>query len=655
MEEQFVLPVLHTLEAVAPLKSICNPHDVMLRRNIDLLKPTSLSLILAGMLIGAFIGPPSLTGFIYAQAPAADNRPNFLLIMGDDFGYSDIGAFGSEISTPNLDALAKDGKVLTNYHTAPTCSPARVAFLTGVDWHIGGIGTMYELIAPNQVGKPGYETYINDKVVTVAELLRDAGYNTMQSGKWHLSGRGYQPGTSPYDRGFSNALTLLEDGANHFTDQPYVPGWSVTFTANATVTPRPENGTFEAKMYTDQLLGFFKKTESEKKPFFAYLAFQVAHSPFQAPPELIDKYDRIYSVGWDKIREQRFERQKELGFWPSNMTDPGRLPPNQAWESLTDDQKAYAARVLAVHAAMIEEMDKNIGRVIQYLKDTGKYDNTFISFTSDNGSSEPFEASDFRYGSSVDLTHANQFVARINNSLSNLGNPNSDFNYGAWGSYVAVAPFSGFKTSFYEGGTRPPLVIKPPQSSSSSSSSSSTATTTGNNLIKSFVYVTDITPTVLDLTGVSHPSTYKGHEVHPLKGKSLNPLLEGTVKVIHPREEAVAGEMFNNTSMRMGDWKATSYGFPPQWKLYNLATDLGENVDLAQKHPEILQKLVSAYNKYAHDVGVVIPRGEKFEQISKNIFPPVTQRDIQTINLAKMFAPGYSLNETKSGAAVPNQ
>jgi hypothetical protein len=139
MEEQFVLSVLHTLEAVAPLKSICNPHDVMLRRNIDLLKPASLSLILAGTLLGAFIGPPSLTGLIYAQAPVADNRPNFLLIMGDDFGYSDIGAFGSEISTPNLDALAKDGKVLTNYHTAPTCSPARVAFLTGVDWHIGGI------------------------------------------------------------------------------------------------------------------------------------------------------------------------------------------------------------------------------------------------------------------------------------------------------------------------------------------------------------------------------------------------------------------------------------------------------------------------------------------------------------------------------------
>lgn len=594
------------------------------------------SFTLMALLIAVTIGGGSVLN-VYAQN--SENKPNFLVIVGDDFGYSDIGAFGSEISTPNLDAIAKDGKVLTNYHTAPTCSPARVALLTGVDWHVGGIGTMYELIADNQVGKPGYETYINDRVVTVAELLKDAGYNTMMSGKWHLSGHGYQPGTSPYERGFSNVLTLLEDGSNHFNSAEYVPGWSVTFMANATKVPRPQNGTFEAEMYTDQLLGFFKKTESEKKPFFAYLAFQVAHSPFQSPPELVDKYDKIYSVGWDKIRDQRFEKQKELGFWPSNMTDPGRLPPNQVWDNLTNDQKDYAARVLAVHAAMIEEMDKNIGRVIQHLKGTGQYDNTFIIFTSDNGSSEPFEISLFRYASGVDLTHAKQFVAGINNTLSNLGNPTSDFNYGAWGTYVATSPFSGFKTSLYEGGVRPPAIIKEPESVSPPASTNS-----NSNLVESFVYVTDITPTILELAGISHPSTYQGHDVHALMGKSLKPLLDGTMEKIHPDDEAIAGEMFNNTSVRMGDWKATSYGYPPQWKLYNLATDLGENTDLASQHPDVLEKLITAYDNYAQDVGVVIPRGEKFEQTAKNNFPPVTQEDIQTIELANMFAPGYPLN-----------
>ena len=360
-----------------------------------------------------------------------------------------------------------------------------------------------------------------------------------------------------------------------------------------------------------------------------------------SPPELVDKYDKIYSAGWNKRRDQRFEKQKELGFWPSNMTDPGRLPPNQVWDSLTNDQKDYAARVLALHAGGIEQMDKDIGRVIQYLKDTGQYDNTFILFTSDNGSSEPFEIALFRYASGVNLTHAKQFVAGINNTLPNLGNPTSDFNYGAWGTYVATSPFSGFKTSLYEGGVRPPAIIKEAESVSPPASTNSSS-----NIVNSFVYVTDITPTILELAGVSHPSTYQGHDVHAVMGKSLNPLLNGTMEKIHPDDEAIGGEMFNNTSVRMGDWKATSYGYPPQWKLYNLATDMGENADLASKHPDILEKLITAYNKYAQDVGVVIPRGEKFEQTAKNNFPPITQDDIQTIELANMFAPGYPLNAT---------
>ena len=188
-------------------------------------------------------------------------------------------------------------------------------------------------------------------------------------------------------------------GPTILTTSRTVPGWTVTFTENATDAPRPENGTFDSIMYTNKLLEFFKKTESEKKPFFAYLAFQVAHSPFMSPPELIEKYDKIYSAGWDKIREQRFEKQKELGFWPANMTDPGRIPPNVGWDTLTNDQKAYAAKTMAVHAGGIEQMDMDIGRVIEYLKGTGQYDNTFIMFTSDNGSSEPVEITDFQYAS----------------------------------------------------------------------------------------------------------------------------------------------------------------------------------------------------------------------------------------------------------------
>ena len=189
--------------------------------------------------------------FVVAQptaTDAGDKRPNILVIMGDDFGYSDIGSFGSEISTPNLDALANEGKVLTNYHTSPVCSPARVSFLTGVDNHIGGIGTMYENMAPNQVGKPGYETYINNRTVTIAEMLRDADYDTLFSGKWHLSGKGWTNGTTPYDRGFEDVFVLLESGSQHFNGDPYYAGGHNTFVSNDTQVPRPDNGTFSNEL-----------------------------------------------------------------------------------------------------------------------------------------------------------------------------------------------------------------------------------------------------------------------------------------------------------------------------------------------------------------------------------------------------------------------
>jgi arylsulfatase A-like enzyme len=590
-------------------------------------------------LITVMVASPALRSTTYAQTP--DKKPNFLVIVGDDFGYSDIGAFGSEISTPNLDMLAHDGKILTNYHTAPTCSPARVSLLTGVDYHIAGIGTMFENIAENQIGKPGYETYINDRVVTVAELLKDAGYHTYLSGKWHLSGQSSHNGSAPYDRGFEKSLTLLGDGANHFNDKEYVPGWPVIFQENDKIIPRPENGTYETELFADRLIDYMKSNEGDGKPFFSYLAFQVAHTPFQAPPEFVDKYDKIYSAGWEKIREQRFEKQKELGFWPSNMTLPKRIPVNQAWDSLTKDQQSYAARVLAVHAAMIEEMDKNIGKVIQYLKDSGQYDNTFILFTSDNGTSEPVEMADFRFMSGVDLESAKANYHLVNNSLANLGNPTSDFNYGPWGQIVAASPYSGYKGFFYEGGITVPLLIKGPKSTLSSGNAS------GTNIVKSYVRVLDITPTILELANVSHPSTYNGRDVSPMIGKSLTGLLEGKVDKVYQTDEPLAAELFNNTVVRMGDWMVihNQYDKDGVWNLYNLANDIGQNTNLAEQHPDIVQKLKAVYEKYAKEVGVIIPRGKAFANAVAGATETgrIAADTNMTINLADMFAPGYPL------------
>ena len=291
--------------------------------------------------------------------------PNILIIMGDDFGFSDIGSFGSEIHTSNLDAIAKQGSILTNYHTLPVCSPARLAFLTGVDNHLGGLGTMYENIAPNQKGKPGYETYINNNVVTVAQILRDAGYHTSMSGKWHLSGSGAKNGTLPFNKGFEDSFGLLESGAMHFSSAPYYAGGHPTFVHNGKIVPRPDNNTtYSNDLYTNYLMNQIKKFHSDGKPQFMYLSYQVAHSPFQAPIDFIKKYDGVYKVGYDKIRGQRFEKQKELGLWPSNMTLPHRLPRAQQWNGLDLKTQAIDSRILAAHAAMIENMDYNVGKLI---------------------------------------------------------------------------------------------------------------------------------------------------------------------------------------------------------------------------------------------------------------------------------------------------
>lgn len=564
--------------------------------------------------------PTLNNSLVYAQSP--DKRPNILMIVGDDFGYSDIGAFGGEIATPNLDGLAKDGKILTNYHTVPVCSPARVELLTGVDHHIGGIGSMYELIAQNQVGKPGYETWINNRVVTVAELLKDAGYHTYLSGKWHLSGNHDQNGTFPSDRGFERSLTLLGGGANHFNDFPEAPLEKITFAEDGKIIPRPGNKTlYSNNLYTDRMMEYIKNT-TDGKPYFAYLSFQVAHSPFQSPQEDIAKYDKTYQIGWDKIREQRFEKQKELGIWPHDMKLPDRIPPNEPWTNLSAEQQDYASRILAIRAVMIEDMDKNIGRLIQMLKDSGQYDSTLIMFTSDNGTSEPAALLNIKF-TTVSPNMAS-FVEGVNNTLSNLGNGTSVINYAAWGAESSASPFSGYKTTEYEGGTRVPFIVKEPGSSSQGSN-------TAAKIIKAFAFVQDITPTVLEYAGVKHPgSVYNGHLVHHIMGKSLGGLFNGTVDRVYGENEILAEEMFNNSAVWMGDWKAIRHEPPMgdgKWQLHNLADDPTETVNLADKNPYILQKLISAYEKYAQEVGVVIPRGQAFIDTASGT-PPVNQSQV---------------------------
>jgi arylsulfatase A-like enzyme len=543
--------------------------------------------------------------FAFAQptaTDAGDKRPNILLIMGDDFGFSDIGPFGSEIYTPNLDALAKEGKILINYHTYATCSPARSTLLTGVDNHIVGLGTMNELMAPNQAGKPGYEGYLNNNAPTVTQMLKDSGYHTLMSGKWHL-GEDLKR-TSPFAKGFEESFSLLEGGAQHFNSGLYAVGHHVTFANNSEVVPRPDNKTYSNDLYTNTLVSLLKKYQGDGKPFFAYLSFQVAHTPFQAPQEYIKKYGNMYNIGYDKIREQRFEKQKDLGIWSKDMDFPKYNPAIASWSNLTKDQQEYRSKVMAVHAAMIDNMDENIGKVIQYLKQTGEYDKTLIVFTSDNGSTEPLEMADF---ATVGVNPSDQrnFVSKFNNSINNLGNSDSVVGFGPWGEAQSVSPLSGYKTTQAEGGIRAPFVVKLPGNESLSNTSKSP------EIVRAFTHVRDMTPTFLEYAGIKLPgSTYKGNTAYPIMGKSLKPLFDGDISNVYGDNESIAQELFNNSAIFMGQWKAVKNAPPlgtDNWQLFNLTSDIGENHDLAGQHPDILQKLVSAYGEYSKKVGIVIP------------------------------------------------
>jgi arylsulfatase len=535
----------------------------------------------------------------------ADNsRPNILVIMGDDFGFSDLGVFGSEISTPNLDQLGREGKILTNYYTHPVCSPARSTFLTGVDNHLAGIGTMFENIAPNQVNKTGYETFITDRVVTIAELLTDAGYDTLLSGKWHLSGKGYHNGTGPADRGFDQSFTLLESGANHFTYGPYYPGGVATFIDNGIIVEKPNGTQFSNEFYTDKMINFIKKSKENNKPFFGYLAFQVAHTPFQAPEEYVKKYEGVYDGGWEKIRDQRFEKQKELGIWPANMSLPQSFPTFSDWNALNKDEQKQRSQIFAAHAGMIEDMDYNIGKMIQFLKDIGQYDNTLIMFTSDNGGSEPSDSpviiASLEGASEKELE---EFKAGgFNESFDAIGGKDSYWGYGWQGAVMSNTPYSGVKSTMFNGGIKPPFVIKEPD-----------ATTTPElDIINEFVHVSDMTPTFLDYSNTTRPgSEFKGKQISPMMGKSIKPLLEGTVEKIHTDDEIISSEMFGNSAVFMGDWKARKNIFPigdGHWKLFNIKQDIREATDLSKEHSDILKKMISSYDKYAQNVGIIEPK-----------------------------------------------
>ncbi|MCE7797765.1 arylsulfatase [Sphingobium sufflavum] len=525
-----------------------------------------------------------------AQAKEAP-PPNFLIIVADDLGFSDLGAFGGEIRTPRLDDLARKGVRFTDFHTAPACSPTRAMLLTGTDPHRVGLGAM-ELTTPNQRGKRGLEGYLRPDNATLAELLGANGYSTFLSGKWHL---GSAPGQDPHDRGFQRSFAVLPAAHNHFglglaTD----PAKGVTYTEDGRIVPQLPADFYSSDYFAQKMIGFLReaaKRPDKARPFFAYLAFTAPHAPLQARPQDIARYRGRYDAGFDALRDQRLARQAKLGLYDPSKPAHDRAKPQGGWDALTPAQKAQAAREMEIYAAMVERLDHDVGLVIAELRRTKHLDNTVILFLSDNGP----EGMDY---ADNELPSLRRRYEQADNRLDNLGAATSFVGYGPGWAGASAAPSWLYKTYATEGGTRSVSFLSGPGH-----------LVGPGRIARAFLTAADVGPTFLDMAGVARPSaTFDGRTIEAMEGTSLRPYLTGKAQCVHAPDEAFGTELFGSRSIRKGDWKITDTG-DGQWHLFNLAADPGETHDLSASNDAKLTELMGEWDRYAERVGVVLPTG----------------------------------------------
>lgn len=563
----------------------------------------------------------------------SNQRPNFLLIVADDMGYSDLGCYGGEINTPVLDSLAEQGIRFTDFYVSPTSSPTRSMLLTGTDTHVAGLGNMGELTSPNQVGKPGYEGVLNKDVVTIASLLQDSGYHTYMVGKWHL---GLKPDQIPHARGFERDFSTLVGGGSHFNN-----GWNIEwqipkmpYTEDGRPVKKLPKDFYSTKYYTDKTIQFIEEGRSDGKPFFAYMAFTAPHGPLQVPNDWLRRYKNRYDEGWDGIRKQRIARMEELGIIDKGVNTADRLFFLPRSSGLAPAVRVMLGRSMELYASMIEYMDDQIGRVFDYLKEIGEYDNTIIIFISDNGA----EGNNLR-GMVAGQVGTMGFLHAMNNFAENghntIGRKGTFAEYGPAWAQVSMTPFRLYKGLLADGGIRSPLIVSGPGIKSD-----------GKINKDALLHVMDITPTLLEYAGVKHPSTYKGRKVAPIQGKSWVSTLNGKTRSPRSSNDWLGWEIFGNRAIRQGDWKI-SWHYKPfgtwDWQLFNLTEDPGEQYDLSDKYPKERQELISLWDKYVAMNGVIIGNRSPFEGAEKALpfsvveddnYPPV--RGMEAIPYEKL-------------------
>ncbi|WP_429910644.1 sulfatase-like hydrolase/transferase [Glycocaulis sp.] len=523
---------------------------------------------------------------VVLSAPASgDERPNILLVILDDIGFTDLGAYGSEIATPHMDALAERGAQFTNFHVAPTCAPTRAMLMTGADSHRTGIPTLEHLVIPEYQGQPGHEGELNTAVATIAEHLQAAGYQSFITGKWHL---GRSSTSLPAARGFDRSFILDSSGADNWEHRTYLPHythaeWWEDFEP---VHELPDNF-YSSEFLTDRLIAYIDDRDVNR-PFLAVLSLQANHIPLQAPREFTERYAGRYDEGWDVLREERRSAAIARGLVPESTQLAEQPQGMRDWEGLSRREREFAIASREVAAGMLEAADHHIGRLLGWLDAQGRLENTLVIVLSDNGPEYNHPTDNWAFG---------MWLAMQGYSLDvdDLGKRRTYAFIGPEWATASASPLSLFKFHAGEGGLRVPLIVAGPGVET-------------RGLVSGFSFVTDIAPTLLDIAGTRPLS---GRE--PITGRSLMPVLSGQADTIYGPDDAVGLEMSGMSALWRGDWKLVR-SLPPygdeQWRLFNLAIDPGEANDLADSEPEVLASMMEAYAAYEARVGVIpVPEG----------------------------------------------
>jgi len=550
-----------------------------------------------------------------AFAQGAPRRPNIVIILGDDLGFADMGMFGSEIKTPNLDALAREGVRFTNFYTHASCSPTRSMLLSGVDTHRNGLGNMDEYTAPNQQGLAGYEGFLNKQVATLPQLLKGAGYHTYMVGKWHL---GKAPDLIPAARGFERDFSLL-DGAGSYWDMTSftaVNPLSVFTEDGKYLTELPKNY-YATKTYTDKLIEFIDAGRKDGKPFFAYVAHQAPHDPFHLPRDWRNRHVGEYDKGWDAVRQERLKRQVELGIVPAGTSLAERMWFVPDPVLLAPASRAILGKKMELYAGMVENLDFHVGRLIDHLKQIGEYENTVFIVFGDNGAegTDLFAMIAGAAGSRDYLFAASKWSQTNPNAW---GDPGSYVGYGPMWAQVSMTPFSQYKGWVGEGGIRNALIVSGPAVKRPKGS-----------VNRGLMHVADLMPTLLEIGGANYPTTLEGRELPALMGKTWGPVLAGQAESPRTEQDYLAWEIFGNRAVRQGDWKLR-WEYKPlgkaDWELFNLTADPSERKDLAAERPDKVRELVALWDSYVRANNVVLPSRSIFETLEDQL-PPRTPDD----------------------------